>query len=55
MFCEIRGKLAFPVEEKYIEKAEGEFGAKFPDSFPRKRTCHSIVQEKQIARSLPIA
>ena len=28
--------MAFPVEEKYIEIAEAELGAKFPDSF-RKR------------------
>ncbi|NEV64560.1 SMI1/KNR4 family protein [Thiorhodococcus minor] len=28
--------MAFPVEEKYIEKAEGELGAKFPDSFRQK-------------------
>ena len=28
--------MAFPVEEKFIEKAEAELGAKFPESFREK-------------------
>ena len=28
--------MAFPVEEKYIEKAEAELGVKFPESFRNK-------------------
>jgi cell wall assembly regulator SMI1 len=28
--------MAFPVEEKYIEKAESELGVRFPDSFRKK-------------------
>jgi hypothetical protein len=28
--------MAFPVDEKYIEEAEGELGARFPESFRNK-------------------